>query len=63
MNIRSLRFQYIRECVTIWGLILRSLGCSADICKVVPNARMVNWLEGAGVQPILGIANTLQYLR
>ena len=26
MNIRSLGFQDIRECVTLWGLILRSLG-------------------------------------
>ena len=26
-NIRSLEFHDIRECVTLWGLILRSLGC------------------------------------
>ena len=29
-NIRSLRFQDIRECVTLWRLILQSLGCNLD---------------------------------
>ena len=28
MNIGSLGFRDIRECVTLWGLILRRLGCS-----------------------------------
>ena len=27
-NIHSLRFRDIRECVTLWGLILQSLGCT-----------------------------------
>jgi hypothetical protein len=29
-NIRSLGFWNIRECVTLWGLILRSLRCTSD---------------------------------
>jgi hypothetical protein len=32
MNIRSLGFCDIRECVTLWGLILRSSGCSRQFC-------------------------------
>ena len=30
MNIRSLGFEDIRECVTLWGLILQSLGCTSN---------------------------------
>jgi hypothetical protein len=30
-NIRSLRFWDIRECETLWGLVLRSLGCITHV--------------------------------
>jgi hypothetical protein len=34
-NIRSLRFPDIGECVTLWGLILRSLGCTKRVFRHV----------------------------
>ena len=39
MNIRFLGFQDIRECVTLWKLILRSLRCSYDLLDHSPKKK------------------------
>ena len=55
INIRSLGFQDIREWVTLWGLILGSLGCTKLVLHII--VRKINQLkpiyldmeEGGGV--------------